>query len=271
MPAARWAWEENDEADTEQQKAQQQVRQTTPQQTQQQAQQLVRLPAVPEIFASWEEYDEADTETVQAVLRASEAHGRFSEVLLRDGAVRCVQEEWFASVRGTPLHIMLFDERWAGGRQLEDCSESFDDVCAFLRGGDLPPEQPRARRRRLARAADFYCLDDLAEALDAAAVAEQAARDRRRGEEAAAAAAERRRLRRARRRRRQQEQGGGSGYGPGSVIDNLDHLSALGTTKAEGVASMLGSLQRLCRDGGGGGPRATRNPQISFRPGQAQV
>lgn len=230
-------------------------------------------PALPEAWevvkSSWEDYADSDLEVLVATAPRRAAR-RTTSVWLRDGEARRVREEWFDSVEGTPLYIVLWESRWMRGNGPElDChSETFDDICAFLQADPtlplsaaeaaiaLPPEKLRARRRRLRQAADYYMLEALAEALDeaeeqmrvAAAQAENAAR-------LAAQAASQERRRAAAAQRRQCRQRGWRRPTEDlahAAVEQLEGFSMRHPfTKAQGLHSALGHVQRACQDAGG--------------------
>lgn len=102
------------------------------------------------IATSWEDLEEDDLASLlasaEAMAKAALAArskgeascaigGALQELRLRDGTERFVRPEWFHSVRGTPLHVMLFDSRFAAAGALDDTPETFDDIVAFLRWG----------------------------------------------------------------------------------------------------------------------------------------
>jgi len=207
-----------------------------------------------EVAASWEEY--GDLELEKLLLACHVPRGGV-EVRLWGGEVRYVLAEWFSSVQDSALYMMLFDERWARTGELQESIHTFDDICTYLRAGTLPPEHPRARQRRLARAASFYGLTALEEALEEADDRQQAASMRALREKQAAAAA----LRRIRRREKQlQKQSHDIEARAHSFMEDVASWSVRGGTKAQDLRNVLSCVQRLCREDGVG-PRSGYNKQ----------
>uniref|UniRef100_A0A7S1AIQ3 Uncharacterized protein n=1 Tax=Noctiluca scintillans TaxID=2966 RepID=A0A7S1AIQ3_NOCSC len=201
---------------------------------------------------SWEEYDESD---VQHIVNRG-----WLEVRLQGSVVRRVRQEWFDSILHTPLHAMLLDERWGGDRGTLDCHyEAFDDICFFLRESELPPVEPRSRRKRLRCVADYFCLETLVEALDDAEIFERAVRRQLKAASHTLAVkpqASRKTNGRHRIAHDQQAE---------KWVQEYDVWSQRCSTKAQGVHNFVRTLQRACTDvPGGNGVRAGNNRQAFF-------
>eukprot|EP00747_Dinoflagellata_sp_TGD_P185134 gnl/TRDRNA2_/TRDRNA2_41500_c0_seq1.p1 gnl/TRDRNA2_/TRDRNA2_41500_c0~~gnl/TRDRNA2_/TRDRNA2_41500_c0_seq1.p1 ORF type:complete len:232 (-),score=47.30 gnl/TRDRNA2_/TRDRNA2_41500_c0_seq1:49-744(-) len=198
------------------------------------------------VKASWEDYTDKE-------LLALASRGEL-EVVLKDKSTRLVRQEWFDSLRGTPLYSILFDVRWGGDRGALDCPpEVFDDLCTYLLTRKLPDPKPGARRRRLRWAADFYCIESLAEALDEAAEIQRALRRK----EAEAAEAEKAVA--AKEKRQRKNHCGHHDDQVGRLFDQYaDWELQRGSTKAFQVHSMLRSVKKCCDEGG---PRTGLNAQ----------
>ncbi|CAE8590258.1 unnamed protein product [Polarella glacialis] len=215
---------------------------------------------------SWEEYCADDLVTL-----ATHARRRGEELIrLSDGQERWVHTEWFDAVVDSPLHHMLFDERWGQAGSLDTNSEVFDDICTFLHaastancaGSCLPEAKLRLRRRNLLAAADFYGLQALSEALaeaetQEAAAREKAAREAKAAKEAAAAA-----RRRNQRRIRRQQCWRGTEERAFNMTEQLESFSMRCTTKALDLSSVVNSVQRACQNGGG--PKQGYNKQSFY-------
>eukprot|EP00927_Polykrikos_kofoidii_P003401 TRINITY_DN11348_c1_g1_i1.p1 TRINITY_DN11348_c1_g1~~TRINITY_DN11348_c1_g1_i1.p1 ORF type:complete len:271 (+),score=55.18 TRINITY_DN11348_c1_g1_i1:161-973(+) len=192
---------------------------------------------------NWEDYNDEELDAMVSQYEIT--------VQLEDGETREVSRALLNACRGTALHSMLFDERFGGNRHSLAClGMVFDDICAFLKNGSTPPLQPRQRWKLLRDAADFYCLEDLAEVLDDEANLDRARRhlaakqaETLRGAQAREAALQKKQLQRAQRLQRSRPEERAT-----AVLDRLDHwASTRHTTKAHDIASIARTVQHACR------------------------
>jgi len=186
----------------------------------------------------WEDLTEHDIEALGN-------HGKL-EVRLMHEEERWVPTTWFNAIRGTPLHKILFDRRWGGVRGALNCqAETFDDICNFLCSGQLPSEHPRRKRAHLRRAADFYCLHTLLEALDMQEARERIARERAEKERVAAKASAERRHRRSMYADRKSK-----GEEAEFMAAYVESWSERCSTKAQNIKNVAKVVQHACCDGG---------------------